>query len=85
MWRQEPDTSDHTGHPGQLCGRANTEQEREKRVQEVVNLFGNDVTTQGNQVEGKLLTLFFSFSGCPEANRSSRKHSRSSGRIFCLS
>lgn len=29
--RQEPDTSHHTGHPGQHCGRANTVSGRRER------------------------------------------------------
>lgn len=58
--RQEPDSSRHTGHPGQHCGRANTVGGRRERneVQRPVILFGFDVPTQGSQVEGELLRLF---------------------------
>lgn len=79
--RQEPDSSRHTGHPGQHCGRANTVGgwwERNEAQRPVI-LFGFDVPTQGSQVEGKLLTLFIFWMP------SGKQKQRETKQVFCES
>lgn len=73
--RQEPESSHRTGHPGQTTpweGKHRGWQEGE-RCRSLSSCDG--VHDWRKPSRGETVNTF-SFSGCPEANRSSRKHSR---------